>query len=564
MTGSPFASESPAQRESRLAGAAQPGTTRSFYFSSALYRRKLKARAADRLRGRPPDPWTGNPTAGRFILDGQFIIDGLKLDPGETPFKILPEYEATAQRLHGFSWLRDLKALSSGAARDRARALIRSWQSAHGSWSPFVWRADLMGERITQWLQVSDFLMTEDDPVFARDLIESLTAQTRHLPAALEDLPAGTGQFAALSGLIHGAACLPTCEGLAGAALDMLESVIDAQIMADGGHVERSPSSHLAVLRHLLDIRGILMAARVEAPQTLQQSIDRMAPVLRLYRLGDGGLALFNGSSAERPSDVDAVLALAAFRGRALAAAPHTGFQRLSAGKLALVVDAGSPAPEPYDRRAHAGTLSFELSSGKERLVVNCGAPLVEGPLFEAMRATAAHSALTLDDRNSAEILTSGHLGRKPGQVTVMRRHHEGATWLETAQDGFKGPPFGLHHKRIFFLAPGGEEIRGEDFLQRLPGASDGNAHRACVRFHLHPMAQANLLAGGRGVLIKLASGQGWRFLARGGEVSLEESLYLGEPGHRRKSQQIVLAADTDPGNEEALRLKWAFHREKR
>ncbi|MGB0671792.1 MAG: heparinase II/III family protein, partial [Rhodospirillales bacterium] len=354
---------------------------------------------------------------------------------------------------------------------------------------------------------------------------------------------------------------------LAGPALNQLDKAIEDQVLADGGHRSRNPSRQLACLRQLLDIRGILAAARVEAPDGLQRGIDRMAPILRLFKMGDGGLAVFNGGSEEEPAEVEAALALAAFKGRALASAPHLGFQRLSAGRLAVVVDAGAPAEAPFDTGAHAGTLAFEASSGRDRLVVNCGTPLIEGPLAEAMRATAAHSALTIDDHNTAEIIDGGGIGRRPGQVTVLRRQHEGALWMETAEDGYKSPPYGLFHRRTFYLAPGGEELRGEDWLTRLPG-NDGAARKATARFHLHPLTQASLLSGGKGVLIKLASGQGWRFLVRGGEVTLEESLYLGEPGHRRKAQQIVVTGRVPAISEDVggtgLKLQWAFHREKR
>src|SRR3546814_4312385 len=66
-----------------------------------------------------------------------------------------------------------------------------------------------------------------------------------------------------------------------------------------------SSDLHLTLLRHLIDLRGVLRAARAAgmdagAPIALQHAIDRMAPALRFYRHGDGGLCLFNGRSEER------------------------------------------------------------------------------------------------------------------------------------------------------------------------------------------------------------------------------------------------------------------------
>ena len=68
----------------------------------------------------------------------------------------------------------------------------------------------------------------------------------------------------------------------------------------DGIVAERAPHLQLAVLRHLLDVRAALGSAERRAPAELIAAIDRMAPMLRFFRHGDGGLALFNGSLGRR------------------------------------------------------------------------------------------------------------------------------------------------------------------------------------------------------------------------------------------------------------------------
>src|SRR5262249_23279556 len=144
--------------------------------------------------------------------------------------------------------------------------------------------------------------------------------------------------------------------------------------LADGGHVERSPAVQLAVLRDLVDIRAALHAAGREPPGDLSLAIDHMAPVLRMFQSGDGGLALFNDSSEGARGAIDLTLLRANAKARALDSAPQSGFQRLAAGQSLLIADAGVPAPPGHDARAHAGTLSFEFSHGDQRLIVNCGA----------------------------------------------------------------------------------------------------------------------------------------------------------------------------------------------
>jgi len=64
-------------------------------------------------------------------------------------------------------------------------------------------------------------------------------------------------------------------------------------------------------------------------------------------------------------------------------------------------MDCGSPPKE----KTHAGSLSFEFSYFGEKLVVNSGSPVVNDKKWiEAMRSTAAHSTVSIDDVNSSDI----------------------------------------------------------------------------------------------------------------------------------------------------------------
>ena len=131
---------------------------------------------------------------------------------------------------------------------------------------------------------------------------------------------------------------------------------------------------HATVLGALIDIRAIYKAARIEMPEALQHAIDRMAPALRFFRHGDGGLALFNGSQEGEALLLDTILTQADARGRPLKRAPQAGFDRLTLGRTIIIVDSGGPPPARLDRQAHAGIGSFEMSVGRERFIVNCGA----------------------------------------------------------------------------------------------------------------------------------------------------------------------------------------------
>jgi uncharacterized heparinase superfamily protein len=54
-----------------------------------------------------------------------------------------------------------------------------------------------------------------------------------------------------------------------------------------------------------------------------------------------------------------------------------------------------------------------------------------------------------------------------------------------------------------------------------------------------------------------LANRTAWQFMARGGALSLEESVFLGDASGPRKTQQIVIRGST----ESAAPVNWALRR---
>ena len=272
-----------------------------------------------------------------------------------------------------------------------------------------------------------------------------------------------------------------------------------------------------------------------------------MAPALRVLRHNDGGLALFNGSTEETAALIDLVLTQSGRGGRGPSALNEGGFHRLAAGRSVVIVDCGVPPPPGLDRFAHAGTLSMEVSIGRDRLIVNCGT-IPAGPpeWHDAARATAAHSTLVIADTNSSELKPHG-LGRRPVVVEAQRQEANGAHWLEASHDGWK-PAFGAVHRRRLYVAESGEDIRGEDVIEA------ASPQPFTLRFHLHPDVQASLQQDGETVLMRLRSGSGWRLLADGARMALEESIYLGGPEPRR-SEQVVLTGYADGPQQ----VKWAI-----
>ena len=118
-------------------------------------------------------------------------------------------------------------------------------------------------------------------------------------------------------------------------------------------------------------------------------------------------------------------------------------------------------------------------------------------------------------------------------------------------------------HRRRLYLAEGGEDIRGEDFIEAEKPVA------FVLRFHLHPDVMVKHDSEPGSLSLTLHSGAQWRMRIEGGAVGIDESVYLGA-GAPRVSRQVVVtvappapdsdaAADTVAGEPQVVR--WAISR---
>ena len=566
---------------------------KALLYVSPLHPPLIAGRTRRSLAVIPLDPWPGNGERGRAIIAGTFAFAGHAVRiPGPRDAGAAWEGPGPAlwsapgmggdwlAALHGFGWLRDLRVAGGDQARETARRLVADWIVHHRRWSRLPWRPDVLATRVSALVASADFLTQGAESIFVSALLRSLARQGRHLlrcgPGGLD----GARRLTVLKGQVFAAVALFGGGRRLRGVLARLEDELARQVLGDGGHVERSPAQQLNVLRDLVDIRAVLMEGGHPVPQALQTAIDRMAPMLRFFRHGDGGLALFNDSDEGEAWLIDLVLTRANAPGKPLASAPHAGFERVAVNRTLLIADMGAPPPPGARDHTFAGTLAFEMSVGKERLVVNCGGGLgLGGRWRQGLRATAAHSTLTLADTNSTEIFEApgrgSEIGKHPGRVWCRRAESDGAIWLDGSHDGYvRG--FGLVHRRRLWVAAVGEELRGEDILHP-PGADPaedaasggtalwpwrrGRPRSFAVRFHLHPRVKASLVQEGRAVLLRLPTGGGWRFDAEGGNVALEDSVYVGPGEVKRTSQIVVTGGVTATGPRPGATVRWVFRR---
>jgi uncharacterized heparinase superfamily protein len=501
----------------------------------------------------PPNPWPGDSSRGRTMLGGSILLAAETVTTTDSPWNAAA-HEPWFEAMHSFDWLRDLRAVSGDAARRHARQLTNQWLDRKARRGDIAWRPDIMGARLANWIAFHEFFCASADDGFRSRLFASMARQARALARVLPGELAGAPLLFAIKGALASGACLEGGEQRFSLAERLLLRELERQILPDGCHVERSPSMHAAVLCMLVDVRALYKTTRIAMPELIQHTIDRMTPALRFFRHGDGGLALFNGSQEGEVALLDTILAQADARGRPMKHATHAGFDRMSLGRTVIILDSGSPAPPKFDRHAHAGIGSFEMSVGRERFIVNCGAHPGGSPWRAALAATAAHSTLTVADTNQVELLANGGIRRRPPTVNAEREDGADGSLVELTHNGYAG--LGLTHRRRLFLGDNGQDFRGED------GLAGATRQRFAIRFHFHPDVHVSLTGNGQTALLRLGDGTGWRFRSDCAGVALEDSVYFGSGAQPRRSNALVLTGRTDGGDETIVR--WAFRREKR
>ncbi len=514
----------------------------------------MNVAAPDRLLIAPQDIRTTDPTIAADIYSGYFVFAGKAVNThGASPFEIESPSQGWDVALAGFTWLRHLRAADTALARANARVLVSDWMNQRGkAYERADWQAGVTARRLLSWLSQSPLILEGADRLFYRRFMRSLGQHAKHLQRCMADGLEGESRLLAAIAIAELGLCAQGMPKLAKRGTKLLVDELKLQILPDGGHIGRNPQMLVDLLLDLLPLRQAYAARGASAPQMLLNVIDRMMPMLRLFRHGDGSMALFNGMGPTAAHALATVLAYDDARAMPLNHAPSSGYERLEAGDTILVVDCGTPPPPRFSCEAHAGALSFEMSCGAQRLIVNCGVPYnPRATLREVTRSTAAHSALVIGDVSSCRFATGAGLDRwvagqilaGPTHVPVRRAEDAHALEIEAAHNGYD-QRFGLIHERRLTLSADGLRLEGEDRLlptgRRAPGA--GQADYA-LRFHLHPSVRAELAQQGYAVRLALPDGQDWLFRASGLPITMEESIFLGGREGPRNTDQIVVTA---------------------
>jgi uncharacterized heparinase superfamily protein len=535
-----------------------------FAWRTPLHALRLRGRVPLKLIAVPKDPIAGDKAAGEALLAGLFLHNGTEVPIDGLDFATLGLPADFSAYLQSFAWLRDLSAAATRErGAKRAETIMRKWLAAHAEQvSEPAWRADLWGRRILFWTAYAPYILSSPDPVYRSSVLYALARGARHLERSADKALPGLQRITAWSGVIAAALVVQGGPGRLKSGEAGLVRALAGSLHDDGGLYSRSPAEQLAAVEALGQLRAVYIAARRDVPDWLTEALESAVGALLCVTLGDEALSSWQGGNMATRRRVAAAADGAGLPVRPLRQARGWGYQRLQARTSVLVFDAAPPPPPRALNGACASTLAFELSDGPHRLIVNCGSAgeakgALPAALVHALRTTAAHSTLTLGDRNSTAIHQDGSLGRGVGEVELARDETGGVGRVEASHDGYVRR-FGLIHERRLNLSSDGRQLDGED---RLFGAGRKRRSEAVpfsVRFHLAPHVEVTSTADGQGALLRLRGGAVWQFRCRGGLLSAEDSLWIDGEARPHATLQLVIAGETPA---EGMTISWELKR---
>ncbi len=569
-----------------------------------LHKARLKGPAPDRLYLQPDYPRTPDLELGDAFLSGSVQYNGQKVKASaelDDFWKLLPSDGPLYGLAHGFSWLGALEEAAEQAADEvdagaAARRYISGWLDEYEKWSPDVWSPRFVAERLTHWCCHGELILKGGDALWRSRVLTSMARQARHLAQVAHKARPGNDALMSALGLCLAGLCLPACEVAMERGQELLRRELRLQIRSDGGHISRSPTTQLEFVIRLQMVAKAYGERGLPVPGYMRLALSRGAAMVQFYRIGDGGLALFNGGYEEDRRAIIAASEALEEDTTPVGFARYTQYQRMSAARAVVIADIASgteKGPGQKGKRFESPG-SFHFSTGRIRMVTNCGSgDHLGGDWRKALRQGAAHSTLSFEGlpERTASLFSGQTIHQRAEEVSgilveiirpfaeqpavpqagapVQDDAHEpimDASPIADQTDSQMGPQteeLAGWHRRLY-LSAGGDDLRGEDRIIALPEAL--RAHWR-FRFHLHPEVKASLARDEQSVILVLPNQEGWRFRTNFRGVRLENSLYTGAGGAPVSTSQIVLGlpdgalSGLDRGDSHDIILKWAFRR---
>ncbi len=326
----------------------------------------------------------------------------------------------------------------------------------------------------------------------------------------------------------------------------------DEQLLADGGHYERSPMYHSIATEDYLDIFNLLESNEsfnsIQDKMFIQNKCKKALDFLSIILMPDGDIPLFNDSAFKiAPTPESLFIYGSQLIGYHLPPKPDTkeiinlpdsGYFGVKNNHHMIIADYGEIAPEYQPGHGHCDLLSYELAIDGQRIIVDSGVyDYQANPEREYCRSTKGHNTVVLNNEEQSEVWGIFRVARraKPIKPSI---HVKGETISITGgHNGYERQQKGRIHKRSIEVEPN---------LWRIKDRIDGSGSCLIQNFiHLHPNFTARM--DKNKIELQHKNGQLYAAIIYNGqvEVAIENSEWFPEFGKRCSNTVIIFLSQT-------------------
>jgi uncharacterized heparinase superfamily protein len=360
--------------------------------------------------------------------------------------------------LHYFEWTWALAAVDDNEwARASFAGLWRSWTTHvtlrnRDAWAPYV-------VSLRAWVLCDVFEVLVAGSDVEPEVVASLHQHAYFLRRHLELDLGGNHLVKNLKALVALGVFLGDPELVALGRRHLVRQ-LSVQVLADGGHYERSPSYHCQVLGDLIDLENVLAAAHQPPITGLTSAVERMRRWLGAIVGPDGEVPLLNDAVAVGPERLAALSPDRSTFRRLTVLGPSGYVVVCPARRAHLVLDVGDACPDDLPGHAHADCLSFELWVDGSLVIVDTGTSTYEPGARRAYeRSTAAHNTVEVDGANQTEVWGTFRAGRR-ARGTLLTAEDDGtAVTVVASHNGYRHLPGSPIHQRRWIARSGGLQI---------------------------------------------------------------------------------------------------------
>lgn len=233
----------------------------------------------------------------------------------------------------------------------------------------------------------------------------------------------------------------------------IFQEELPEQILADGGHFERSPMYHQIILFRVLDCLNLVKNnadfVKCNFEQSLNFYAQKMLNFLQNITFKNGDIPMLNDATNNIAPTTKQLLKYCNQLNISSEKSKLTesGYRKFENNTFELFMDVGNIAPDYQPAHAHCDTLSFVLYVNEKPFIVDMGISTYENnEIRQSERSTYAHNTVQISNFEQSEMWSNFRVGRRAKAQILSENEHE----IIASHDGYKR--LGIIHERSFQL----------------------------------------------------------------------------------------------------------------